>query len=75
MIQSQGQTFASDYWALGILMYEMLCGYPPFFGDRPFATYEKILHSEVIFPEHVDPVSRELILSLLSKDLSKRLGK
>lgn len=74
VIQSQGQTFATDYWALGVLMYEMLCGFPPFYDSTPFATYEKILHAPLTFPKHVDPPSRHLITSLLTRDVSKRLG-
>lgn len=32
-----------DWWALGVLIYEMMAGYPPFFDDDPLATYKKIL--------------------------------
>lgn len=74
VIQSQGQSFASDYWALGILMYEMLCGFPPFYDKTPFGTYEKILQANIVFPKHVDACSRDLIQSLLNRDVTKRLG-
>lgn len=74
VIQSQGQSFASDYWALGILMYEMLCGFPPFFDKTPFGTYEKILQANIVFPKHVDACSRDLIQALLTRDVTKRLG-
>lgn len=56
-------------------MYEMLVGHPPFFDTTPFGTYEKILAAKIIFPNHVDETSRDLINSLLTVDVSKRLGK
>jgi hypothetical protein len=74
VIQCKGQTYATDYWALGVLMYEMLCGHPPFYDTTPFATYEKILHAPLTFPKHIDVLSRHLISLLLTRDVSKRLG-
>lgn len=74
VIQSRSQSFASDFWCLGILMYEMLVGHPPFFDSTPFGTYEKIIAAKIHFPAHVDAGARDLISSLLTVDVSKRLG-
>ena len=36
-----------DWWALGVLMYEMAAGYPPFFADQPIQIYERIVAGRV----------------------------
>lgn len=36
-----------DWWALGVLVYEMAAGYPPFFADQPIQIYEKIVSGKV----------------------------
>lgn len=46
---SQGYNKAVDWWALGVLMYEMAAGYPPFFADQPIQIYEKIVSGRVRF--------------------------
>ncbi|KAJ9073130.1 cytochrome c oxidase subunit 1 [Entomophthora muscae] len=74
IIQSKGHGKAADWWALGILIFEMLAGYPPFFDDNPFGIYEKILIGKVHFPSHIDPYAKDLIKRLLAQDRSKRLG-
>ncbi len=43
----QGYNKAVDWWALGVLIYEMAAGYPPFFSDQPIQIYEKIVSGKV----------------------------
>uniref|UniRef100_A0A8C0B0P6 Protein kinase domain-containing protein n=1 Tax=Buteo japonicus TaxID=224669 RepID=A0A8C0B0P6_9AVES len=43
IILSKGYNKAVDWWALGVLIYEMAAGYPPFFADQPIQIYEKIV--------------------------------
>ncbi|KAF9544744.1 hypothetical protein EC957_011750 [Mortierella hygrophila] len=74
IIQSKGHGKAVDWWALGILIFEMLAGYPPFFDDNPFGIYEKILAGRIYFPPHIDPTAKDLIKKLLTADRTKRLG-
>ncbi|CAD6581737.1 MAG: serine/threonine protein kinase, AGC [Cyphobasidiales sp. Tagirdzhanova-0007] len=74
IINSAGHGKAADWWAFGVLLFEMLCGYPPFFDESPWGIYEKILAGNFAFPPHVDPVARDLVRRMLSSDRSKRLG-
>ena len=74
IIQSKGHGKAVDWWALGILIYEMLAGYPPFYDENPFGIYQKILAGKIEFPRHFDVHAKSLIKSLLTADRSKRLG-
>ena len=43
----QGYNKAVDWWALGVLMYEMAAGSPPFFADQPIQIYERIVSGRV----------------------------
>jgi serine/threonine protein kinase len=75
IIRSQGHSAGADWWALGVLVYEMLAGYPPFYADNPFGIYEKILSAAPIpFPPHIDKDAKDLIKQLLQHDLTKRFG-
>lgn len=59
---------------IGILIYEMLVGYPPFYADNPFGIYEKILNAKYEWPRTVDPIAKDLVKKLLVPDRTKRLG-
>jgi len=74
IIQSKGHGQAVDWWALGILMFEMLAGYPPFYDENPFGIYQKVLAGRIEFPRHIDPKAKDLIKRLLAYDRAKRFG-
>lgn len=76
VIQGAGHGIAVDYWALGILIFEMVCGYPPFFADNPFTLYQKILKGGVKFPmsPRVARSTQGVIRGLLSVNRATRLG-
>ena len=74
IILGKGHGKAVDWWSLGILAFEMLAGYPPFYDDNNYVIYEKILKGIYLFPSYVDESSRDFIRRLLLADVSKRLG-
>jgi len=74
IILSKGYNKAVDWWALGVLIYEMAAGYPPFFADQPIQIYEKIVSGKVRFPSHFSTDIKELLRNLLQVDLTKRYG-
>lgn len=74
IIQSKGHNKNVDWWALGVLVFEMLAGYPPFYDDNPLGIYQKIMDGYYEFPPHVEPKARDLVKSFLCADRSLRLG-
>jgi protein kinase A len=63
-----------DWWSLGILIYEMLTGYTPFYDQTPMKTYENILVGHVRYPSYLHPDATDLLQNLITKDLTRRLG-
>ncbi|KAL4490899.1 hypothetical protein ABPG72_008635 [Tetrahymena utriculariae] len=75
MIQKKGHTFAVDYYSLGVLLYELVAGIPPFSSDNKTDLLEKALTKEVKFPpKQFSSQLQDFIKQLMIKDPSKRLG-
>ena len=63
-----------DWWSLGILIFEMLAGYPPFYADNPLGIYEAILAGKIAWPQAVGGLAKDLVRKLLVHDRTKRIG-
>lgn len=80
MLIGNGHDHTVDWWALGILIYEMIVGIPPFFHRNKNNMYKFIRESKVNFPDpvkHKITVSedaKDLIIRLLDKEKTTRLG-
>lgn len=74
VLLNKGHGKGVDWWTLGVLLFEMLSGSPPFVDDDPMGIYQKILAGKVSFPRFFDKQARKLIKNLLVADLTKRYG-
>lgn len=74
VLQQKGYGPAVDWWTLGILIFEMLTGLPPFYDENTNQMYHKILFGDLIFTDDVSPKAVSLITGLLDRDPAKRLG-
>ncbi|XP_059626702.1 phototropin-1 [Cornus florida] len=76
IITGAGHTSAVDWWALGILLYEMFYGYTPFRGKTRQKTFANILHRDLKFPGSVSVSlqAKQLMYRLLHRDPKNRLG-
>lgn len=68
-----GHGKAVDWWSLGILLYEMLCGIPPFYSESVNEMYELILKKPLEFPDDVSPAARDLCTKLLDRNPETRM--
>jgi len=74
VILGLGHGRAVDWWTLGILTFEMLASYPPFYDEDPMKTYAKIMQGTVEYPKNFSPQACDLIRSFLNRKPTKRLG-
>jgi len=63
-----------DWWALGVLMYEMMAGQPPFEADNEDDLFESILHDDVLYPVWLSKEAVSILKGFMQKNVSKRLG-
>ncbi|MBN3304341.1 KGP1 kinase, partial [Amia calva] len=74
ILQNEGHDFAADFWSLGILVYELLTGSPPFSSSDPQRIYSKILDGVLKFPHFLSEGARSLVSKLCRQRPGQRLG-
>ena len=74
VISGAGHGKGVDWWTLGILLFEMLASYPPFYDEDPMRTYAKIMFGKVKYPRHFSHDAVEIIKGFLAAKPTKRLG-
>lgn len=63
---------AVDWWGVGVVMYEMMCGRLPFYSRDHEVLFELILMEEVKFPARLSTDAKSLLSGLLIKDPLQR---
>ena len=74
VLTGRGHGLAVDWWALGILLHEMLVGYPPFEGAEPLALYRAIVTHDLRYPKTMGANAQALLRQLLATAPLARLG-
>jgi len=70
IITGEGHNRAVDWWSVGILLYEMLVGVPPFYHQNQNTMYKLITSRVVVFP---DPIKHKITVNENAKDLISKV--
>lgn len=74
MALQKGHGKPTDFWSLGVVLFELMAGDPPFNGDDELSIYTRIIDSKVVYPKLMSEDAVALLSSLLQKDISCRAG-
>jgi len=74
IINGLGHDMRVDWWSTGILLYEMLCGLPPFRNKSRSALQREIIGGKIKYPKFLSSNALSLLKGLLTRDPTKRLG-
>jgi len=74
VLQGLDNSYAADWWAYGVVIFEMLCGIHPFMSDDRDMIRENIISAPIQYPHFVRPDARDMLSKLLRRNPAKRLG-
>ncbi|XP_056337402.1 protein kinase C, eta, b isoform X1 [Danio aesculapii] len=74
ILQEELYGVSVDWWALGVLLYEMLSGHAPFEAETEDELFECILKDEIIYSSWLSYEAEDILKGLLTRDPACRLG-
>ncbi len=74
IVKNQSYSFSVDWWTLGVLIYEMSYGRPPFRSSNVLKLFQLILDNEVEFPDYFSANTKSIIKHLMRKERTKRIS-
>ena len=74
MVRRQGATKSTDIYGIGAVLYEMISGITPFYGNDLRTLYNSIVKKQLLFPEFFSDTIKDLLKKLLEKNPKKRIG-
>ncbi|XP_060742248.1 protein kinase C epsilon type-like [Tachysurus vachellii] len=74
MIQSLNYGTSVDWWALGVIMFQMMTGYKPFHDDNQEDMHESIVTAEPDYPSNLSKKAVSVLKAFLEKNPKNRLG-
>ena len=74
ILKREGHNYMCDFYAVGVLTYELLAGFTPWGGSTVQDIYKSILKNELTFPKHFSTTAKHFIKSCMVRDSKKRLG-
>ncbi|PKS06496.1 hypothetical protein jhhlp_007244 [Lomentospora prolificans] len=75
LLDESGYTKMVDFWSLGVLVFEMCCGWSPFYADDTQQMYKNIAFGKVKFPQRaLSQDGKNFVKGLLNRNPRHRLG-
>lgn len=74
IVQGKGHGKGVDWWTVGVLIFEMLASYTPFYHQNQLRMYDKIVRGKIKYPSHFSKNARSIISGLLEHKPNRRLG-
>eukprot|EP00297_Palpitomonas_bilix_P012234 CAMPEP_0113880712 /NCGR_PEP_ID=MMETSP0780_2-20120614/7944_1 /TAXON_ID=652834 /ORGANISM="Palpitomonas bilix" /LENGTH=319 /DNA_ID=CAMNT_0000867431 /DNA_START=110 /DNA_END=1069 /DNA_ORIENTATION=+ /assembly_acc=CAM_ASM_000599 len=78
VLMNKGYDKAVDLWSIGVILYILLCGFPPFYSENTPQLFDQIMRGDYDFPspywDHISESGKDLVKRLLVVDPRKRLN-